>query len=490
MHALQNMTKRSASRTQGDLTGPLDQDFVPKLQALAQVSKAWHLVVKTSPSLWTFVTNLDSSAAVALTLRKSKGLPLDVELSGTSAQDVREGGRLGKTEELILAQTHRWRCLELSTLKPKHRLVERVMRSDPPHLKGLMINNCSVAVAIPNGVLGRLHHLEVHGTPIRWAYFPSSCNLKTLRLRSDNSKHCPTLVQLLAILRAAPGLLVLGLHFPSLEQSPPSNDSPLSLLQLTTLFLRLPQHAIDSILARIQFPSCTRLMLVNTSFQMTDLQRLSISHLTSAIQSVMSSFRHVKITVSASTVALSGVGGLNAAHHTRHPDLRIELQTQILSSLLLSLNAILESVVPVPSITLVHTSATPFDLIHPFLCTLCPITELHLVDPTEDMIQDYATLLGEPCGPADATNRWSLPHLKVLTLRSRQVNPKLLLKTLRRRYGKPQDTRERPIESMPAALGLLAVEAETSLSDKNRGKLEEILGVEKVTWSIPGQSEH
>lgn len=106
-----------------------------RLGELWKVSTAWWGIIRSTPSLWTFVRA--DCPGVEIALERSKGLPLDVVL-----EDWRRYSETGlpalpkiprKKVDLILAQKRRWRSIVLSS--SKRRLFEEVFAGPLPLLE-------------------------------------------------------------------------------------------------------------------------------------------------------------------------------------------------------------------------------------------------------------------------------------------------------------------------------------------------------------------
>ena len=237
------------------------------------VSRNWHNVAISTPSLWTIITGpslpyaYSPNTHLPLLLKRSNGLPIDIDLGRGSQPDV---------YPLLVPHVHRWHSVkaEFNSYEDTDAFLDAISRPSVPAASRLTtLQLCFRAVfhilyplpvQCPTLFCGSAPYLErltLWGVHVDWnqSWISSASNLTYLELRFLLDMVGPSWVQFATILRGAPALKTLKLYAagPSLElvdwditsdagSGAENPRSPIPLLNLTDFFIgfRTERYAI------------------------------------------------------------------------------------------------------------------------------------------------------------------------------------------------------------------------------------------------------
>ncbi|KDQ06395.1 hypothetical protein BOTBODRAFT_193070 [Botryobasidium botryosum FD-172 SS1] len=238
------------------------------------VSKLWRDIALSTPSLWTRI-NGGSAEFIATCILRSKNAPLEIELPDFDSEEVDpdiliamactpEEQRFKEQMAPLTPQIHRWRCLTLENIRPRHFWPEFCMAA--PQLEMLDLALASYyphdTEAPPPGALHdlfagatpRLRSLRLGriSVPLTSSIYRGLENLSIIAV----DLHDATADDFLDVLKACPRLSSLQLN--TVQMSGPTLG-PQSTIKLPRLSLidisTMPCHAIRHIFSSIISPS-------------------------------------------------------------------------------------------------------------------------------------------------------------------------------------------------------------------------------------------
>ncbi|KAG9016488.1 hypothetical protein FRB93_010737 [Tulasnella sp. JGI-2019a] len=239
---------------------PKYPSHLSRLQRLASVCTRWCDAVKHSPMLWRIARSSDPLRIVRIFLSRSQNVPLHVFV-----------GDAGYTNPAIapfllctLPHSRRWSALRIDGLERSAELLRRVLDVPTPILKELRISRdrrLGGSIDIPNEELTHLRHLHLQGSVIR--FDPGALSgLTTLCLYGLSDPTCPSISEILSILRNSTAIVQLTLGDINPPGEIPLNYPILQLEHLTDLALRkLTCQLTHDILTLLRMPICRRYVI-------------------------------------------------------------------------------------------------------------------------------------------------------------------------------------------------------------------------------------
>ncbi|KAG8880967.1 hypothetical protein FRB97_000291 [Tulasnella sp. 331] len=335
-------------------------------------------------------------------------------------------------------------------------------------------------INIPEEKLRRLRHLKLTGR----VYFEPGVlsGLETLHLEGLADAACPSVSQLITVLRGSPTLIQLTLQNVKPAGLVPSNSPLIKLGRLIDLDLtNLPLQLTHDIISIARIPRCRRLTVVveneTPSGKVLDTQT---AHLKPVIRSILrrveSSFVELK----------SGSFGLSTPRSGDDSfSLRLALPSASFMNLRSWLNDTLDSTSPTHSIDL--TISTPLNARSqvtgaPFLNKMDQVTSLNL-DPGTAHCGAWMDYLSAPFLQSNNTLQWPLPNLNRLIISNPLLSPDRLVQMLRNRYGRSKVKQEGWPEKRPARLEMISLLSMHTIRKEDVDIIEEIVkGSVDMDW--------
>ncbi|KAG9042072.1 hypothetical protein FS837_011369 [Tulasnella sp. UAMH 9824] len=288
-------------------------------ETLASVCQHWDVIVNSSPTLWSGICSSDSVGSILTALGKSQQARLDVYGSWESPLNItlvtitEVIGRQREFLELISSHRQRWRSVELHLMAPPsgpivsnketNTLLERISISVTSQM--WPVNRPLDLFAGPKP---RLRHLSLETAPMQWSTF-SAPNLSVLRLASIEILG-PSLSQLYDILATCPDLEEVIVEFMSsfADSTPPHPPHLVSLHRLRKLdFKYIGSNAVHWLLEVLRIPAdCS----VHLQEQVKGHPKDSLfpSHLTDLAEKCLSQASNITVIVPMGPVELSSDG--------------------------------------------------------------------------------------------------------------------------------------------------------------------------------------
>lgn len=473
------------------------------LHALASVSKRWDTLVRGSPSLWTVASTDGPSWQVSTMLRRSRHTPLDVVIRNGAYQ----GDKWRESVlDPILHQSDRWRSLTLG--RSMNVDVKAVMSLPMPKLVRLDIEDSrgmKESFDLSAELLSRLQELRLRNVNVQWD--PLLRNLSALDLCSLAPPSRLSLTQISTILGASEFLESLSLGRGALADAVPDSSAGalLVLAHLTKLSLKdLPVAHIAHLMISIHAPKCRSLEIISSPDEtgtVTTAEPLSerISHWIEPVRRILLSIESLVISV----FGLSGI----ISDLSRPTSLNIKDPYIGEKSFLSWFDPLITSLSAALPINLNIRNVLKSDILLN-LGLLDAVTELHIVS-SHVPAAAWTKHLGTPMD-VDGVTKWPLPLLQILEFDNCNPDPVRLLNMIAKRYkkgdprsegrltgGRRRDatkTRNRSLgdatpgtrlkRHLPAALKILAITGDNSLSYREQQRLEKILGI-IVRWNDP-----
>ncbi|KAG9009584.1 hypothetical protein FRB94_011847 [Tulasnella sp. JGI-2019a] len=466
-----------------------------QLHMLAQVSIGWSQLIKGTPELFGFVTTNGTPEHARRMLRLSKYAPLDIQY----CKDPFSTSRAAELLEALLSEAYRWRSIEMSDVLPG--MVNDVFQRSTPMLRDVHIVSTGFGEQICLGpeTLGRLRYLTLERATLRWD--PSNLkDLKSLELCRIGAEGRISLLQLLEILRASPGIQVLRLGTESVAEAPPppENYTPIELSQLSKISLTdLSLNTTHDLLKSVRIPNCkfftVKCLYVPAPVPATTaLFDSSTRHVEPVVRSILQSIGPISISLNPVMMLVHGTGdGVR---------LEVDLPMVPRSGSIAWFESMTDSLLSSASIsvTIAGTpeSGGPFPILrHP------SISKVQIMDSFIEAGRWIAYLKAPQT--TDGILAWPLPRLKRLTFDDCDIDPEDLLKMVRFRYGKEEEEDvqifdgsgggkrwvgwdERP-DQPPASLELLDVTGSGYLDINDLEKFEEV--IENFIWDNPDEEE-
>lgn len=227
---------------------------------LALVCHLWHIVVESSPPLWSVICSEDAIGDVSRALSKSGkaqldlyGYWLDRERGSTPGASVAQNTFLN----VITTHSQRWRSLKLQLSISTPYFMAEAAAPQLEYLSLAMLNRRwtgTKAVNLFNGrPTPRLRHLSLEGVPIQWNTL-SSPNLSTLNVRNI-VKLGPSLSELFTALSRCSSLTGLSIISISGLEDTEFEGDPVELPRLRTLTIEwLPVPTVHQIMETLKIP--------------------------------------------------------------------------------------------------------------------------------------------------------------------------------------------------------------------------------------------
>ncbi|KAG8952741.1 hypothetical protein FRC04_003664 [Tulasnella sp. 424] len=221
---------------------------------LALVCHLWHIVVESSPPLWSVICSEDAIGDVSRALSKSGQTQLDlVGFWSTPSPFVAQNTFLN----VITAHSQRWRSLKLQLIVATPNFMAEAAAPQLEYLSFAMSERRWTGTKALNLFNGRptprLRHLSLHGVPVQWSTL-SSPNLSTLTVRNIVNLG-PSLSELFTALSRHSSLAVLSIiSIPGLEDTE-FEGGPVELPRLRTLTIGwLPVPTVHQMMETLKIP--------------------------------------------------------------------------------------------------------------------------------------------------------------------------------------------------------------------------------------------
>ncbi|KAG9027080.1 hypothetical protein FRB95_008156 [Tulasnella sp. JGI-2019a] len=236
----------------------LDDEYFIRLRTLSQVSTLWYDLVKHAPTLWGYAHSEHTTTEIELALRRSKGALIDVVYVALGGDE--------RLLETVFQERSRWRSFKYESHSADLLLrylnqgsFERLEEVDLMHSwtgePPLLLENVS------RRQIPRLRHLRLSNIVIAWDSDILS-RLDTLSLTVHHYDFGPSIEQVIAILRASPGLTSFRLRCQELQPGAPYSPTIITLPKLHTLALFLEVWKTGQLLACLDVPLCRRFDLL------------------------------------------------------------------------------------------------------------------------------------------------------------------------------------------------------------------------------------
>jgi hypothetical protein len=250
--------------------------------SVSLVSRYWHNVAISTPSLWTTITCPSLPCAyppnvhLSLLLKRSNGLPIDIDLGRGCQPDA---------YPLLVSHVHHWHSVkaEFHSSEGVDAFLHAVSHPSVPAASQLTTLQLSFRphedfqlgqFTLFCGSAPYLERLTLWGVHVDWnqAWISSASNLTYLQLGFHADNVHPSWVQLATILCGTPALETLKLHTSALGAAewPIMSDAgtaaenpipPIQLLKLTDFSIALLSHCATGLFRVLYMPSLTSLTL-------------------------------------------------------------------------------------------------------------------------------------------------------------------------------------------------------------------------------------
>ncbi|KAG8901497.1 hypothetical protein FRB99_005273 [Tulasnella sp. 403] len=176
------------------------------LRSIQRTCTHWAKVVENTPKFWTSITERRTEKSAELSIRHSRGLPLDVRLTGTSDRNVNS-----QYVDFVAPLSHRWGSLRINTTDSQ--TIQRMLAVPAPILKTLSIDgnwasSSGIAAPLFSDNAPQLEELTIRRFVLPWTSGVIS-GLRHLELNFQSVFPSPSVDQLLPLLAASPALRFL-----------------------------------------------------------------------------------------------------------------------------------------------------------------------------------------------------------------------------------------------------------------------------------------
>ncbi|KAG8996002.1 hypothetical protein FRB93_000964 [Tulasnella sp. JGI-2019a] len=224
-------------------------------------------------------------------LFKSKDALLDIVYAPTTWDLQSQWPVRMETNDLLLANAHRWRSLEYDGYSDPTSIDKDFIdlhHLTVPNLNSIALHSFNDSLFFKPPIATRLRHISLAGCSTPW----DSClfsGLETLRLSGLNEGG-PPVGQLINFLRTSPGLVTLSLHSLELRGTLSSHADIITLQSLETFEIGYTTcRVVGDFLAVLRIPNCTRFLLTYKDLPDNKLFCRSAAHLFPTLRAIVAS---------------------------------------------------------------------------------------------------------------------------------------------------------------------------------------------------------
>ncbi|KAG8861924.1 hypothetical protein FRB96_002367 [Tulasnella sp. 330] len=243
-----------------------DYYYFVRLQRLAQVCRAWNVIIKGSAELWNVINLSHDDSTIRIALDRSKACPLKLMVR----QDGPHTNAMPTWPE-VSAQMRRWGEMDvaLRNIQDAEELAVPLEKSGPMALNRLKlyVNQGGELAELFGGQTPKLVHVDLQGVIVRqWnpAVLQQLRWLALSNIEMDNDQHIWTTEKVLDVLQECPRLSYLAIRKVKFEEGNATERKLIRLQVLEHLILEgISSNAIQRIACALHTPRCTFYRLVS-----------------------------------------------------------------------------------------------------------------------------------------------------------------------------------------------------------------------------------